>query len=114
MRILLAAAALVALAGTAFAAGLEDTAGQIRAGKIDVGKTFSLKEGARFHTIHAEKVGLGCTTCHVSGFAADYLLLRKEDRLPQDQPGPVDRSACLGCHRPDGPATTFYGPAPAR
>ncbi|OGK97341.1 MAG: hypothetical protein A3E31_17210 [Candidatus Rokubacteria bacterium RIFCSPHIGHO2_12_FULL_73_22] len=111
MKTLLIAVALGALAGGAFAAGLDDTADRIRAGTIDVGKNLSMAADARYHTIHAEKVGLGCTTCHVSGFPADYLLLRKDDRLPESQPGPVDRAVCLGCHSQDGPATTFYGPA---
>jgi hypothetical protein len=114
MKTTVLALALVVLAGGALAGGLEDTAKEVRAGKLDVGKARSLGLDARFHTIHAEKLGLGCSTCHVSGFPADYLLLRKDDRLAEGQPGPVERATCLACHKEGGPATPFYGPSAGR
>lgn len=110
----LVAVACIALAGAAFAGGIEDTANEVRAGKSDVGTTFSVSLGARFHTIHTEKLGFGCSTCHVTGFPDDHLLLRKDDKLAEGQPGPVERSTCLACHREGGPGTTFYGPSASK
>lgn len=108
MKKLIIAAALAAMAGAAFAAGVEDTSEKIKAGKIKVGTKKSLGADGRFHNIHGNAVGLPCSTCHVGELPDNVLLLRKDDKLGEGAPGPVDRSTCLSCHKEGGPASTFY------
>lgn len=99
---------------------LADTAEAIRDGKIDVGKQLDMnKKSGRFHMIHSETLGLECEACHVaSQYAPDYLLLDKENaekKAQEKHKGPkadvLDRAVCLGCHKTNGVASTWYGTA---
>ncbi len=96
---------------------LADTAEAIRDGKIDVGKDYSMhKNKGRYHLIHSETLGMECEACHVSKkYAADYLLVSKaeeENRAAGHGKRPkadvVDRGVCLGCHKTNGVAHTFF------
>lgn len=111
MKNLIIAVALAAMAGAGFAAGIEGTSQKIKAGKVNVGTKKSLSTDGRFHRIHGNALGLPCSTCHVTELKDDYLLLRKDDKMTDGTPGPVDRSTCLSCHKEGGPATTYYGSA---
>ncbi|MBI4753977.1 MAG: hypothetical protein HY778_00825 [Betaproteobacteria bacterium] len=112
---------LAALCGTAFGAqaidpssipGLADTAEKIRSGEINVGKTYTMKFDGRFHTVHAEALGIGCVSCHTApSYAADHLFLRKAEYPRRGSPGAVGRATCIGCHQQEGVATPFYGTA---
>lgn len=94
----------------ALAINLPQTTRSIKAGKINVGKDTGMEPEKRFHTIHNEVLGLECTSCHISGFAPDYLYQKKYK--DPDGPGHVDRGICLGCHKENGPAITkLYGTA---
>ncbi len=91
---------------------LPDTAKKIAAGEIEVGEEFGMEIGQRYHTIHADTLGLACTTCHVKSYADDYIYQRKYKVPVRGAPGPVDRGVCLGCHKENGPAaTSLYGTA---
>jgi len=96
---------------------LADTAEAIRNGDIDVGKEYSMhKKRGRYHLIHSEVLGLECEACHVSSkYAPDYLLVnRQEEEARASGHGKrpkadvVDRAVCLGCHKTNGVAHTFY------
>ena len=96
---------------------LADTAEAIRDGKIDVGKRYDMnKKKGRYHLIHSEVLGLECEACHVSKkYAPDYLLVSRDEeerRAAGHGKGPkievVDRAVCLGCHKRNGVAHTFY------
>jgi hypothetical protein len=73
----------------------------IRSGEVDVGDEFGVAMGQRFHTIHAETVGMACNQCHVQD--------APEEVAPaaEGAPGVVDRRVCVGCHL-NGPATPLY------
>lgn len=75
----------------------------IRAGDVDAGDEFGVGMGQRFHTIHAELVGMACTQCHVDE-APDEVA-----PAPEGAPGVVDRRVCVGCHL-NGPATPLFDP----
>jgi len=108
------------MAGTVLAAeatDLDDIAEGIRNGDIDVGKRYDMnKNKGRYHLIHSETIGLDCESCHVAPkFAPDYLLFNKDNaeaKATGHGKGPkadvVDRSVCLGCHKTNGVATTWY------
>ena len=84
----------------------------IEEGKIDVGTVPDMDYGNRYHNIHTEVLGLDCTSCHINKYADDYLYQRKYKLPVRDMPGPVDRGACLSCHREGGVAKTIlYGSA---
>ena len=96
---------------------LADTAEAIQKGKIDVGKQYDMnKKKGRFHLIHSETLGLECEACHVAkDYAPDYLLLDRENARKKalgKHKGPkddvVDRAVCMGCHKTNGVATTWY------
>jgi hypothetical protein len=88
------------------------TAQAIQKGEIDVGEAFGMELGKRFHTIHPAKLGFQCETCHISSYASDYIYQRKYKVPVRGAPGPVDRGACLACHKETGPAETkLYGTA---
>lgn len=93
--------------------GLDEVAKKIRNGQLDVGTEMSMDPRAgRFHKIHVQVLGLGCGSCHGGKeYATDYLLVRKHAPLPEDMPGIVDHSTCLGCHKRGGVATSLYGTA---
>jgi hypothetical protein len=83
----------------------------IRAGNIDVGRTYSMGVDGddRFHNIHSDAIGLGCKSCHSGkAYHDDYILLRKGEILPKDARGQAERGVCLGCHRTGGPASTWF------
>jgi hypothetical protein len=75
----------------------------IRDGSIDVGEEFGMGTDARFHTIHAQTVGLSCVQCHVQEAPEEVA------GVFEGSPGVVDRRVCLGCHL-TGPATLLYEP----
>ena len=113
------AAVLLGLGTWATAApmDLDETAEAIRDGKIDVGKRYDMhKKKGRFHRIHSETLGLDCEACHVAkSYAPDYLLLDRanaEAKAIGKGKGPkadvLDRGVCLGCHKTNGVATTWY------
>lgn len=96
---------------------LFDTAEAIREGEIDVGKRYDMnKKKGRFHLIHSETIGMECESCHVAPhFAADYLLVNKENAERKaagvgkgKKADVIDRAVCLGCHKTNGVATTWY------
>jgi hypothetical protein len=94
---------------------LLELAEAIRKGVIDVGTTYGLALGQRFHNIHTIALGLQCTTCHqAQKYPDDYLYIRKyvvEKEAPQrGMPGVVDRGVCIGCHRQNSIAKPFYMP----
>jgi hypothetical protein len=60
-----------------------------------------------FHQVHTKNLGMTCTTCH-SAENRDILFLRKDDVVPAEMPGQVNRSICLGCHKAPG-KPTWYG-----
>jgi hypothetical protein len=91
---------------------LPDTAERIAAGELDVGTEYGMELGQRYHTIHADTLGLACTTCHLKSYADDYVYQRRYKVPVRGAPGPVDRGVCLGCHKENGPAaTSLYGTA---
>jgi hypothetical protein len=60
-----------------------------------------------FHQVHTKNFGMPCATCH-SSENLDVLFLRKDDVVPAEMPGQVNRSICLGCHK--APAKpSWYG-----
>jgi hypothetical protein len=66
----------------------------------------------RFHTIHAEVLGMACTSCHTApSYAQDYLYLRSAEFPRRGRPGAVGRATCIGCHQQGGVATPWYGTA---
>ncbi len=96
---------------------LADTAEAIRNGDIDVGKNYGMnKKKGRYHLIHSETLGLECEACHVSKkYAPDYLLVSKDEEErraagygKRPKADVVDRAVCLGCHKKNGVAHTFY------
>lgn len=96
---------------------LADTAEAIRNGDIDVGKDYNMhKSKGRYHIIHSDTLGLECEACHVSKkYAPDYLLVNRqeeENRAAGSGKRPkadvVDRGVCMGCHKKNGIAHTFY------
>lgn len=96
--------------GFTFALNLPQTAKSIKAGKVKVGKVTGMELDKRFHNIHNKVLGLECSSCHISGFAPDYLYQAKYKTV--EGPGHVDRGICLGCHKENGPAATkLYGTA---
>ena len=60
-----------------------------------------------FHQVHTKNLGMTCATCH-SSENRDVLFLRKDDVVPAEMPGQVNRSVCLGCHKAPG-KPTWYG-----
>lgn len=80
----------------------------IRNGDIDVGTEHGLAFDQRYHKIHAEVLGLECATCHTKAndMPTSQAIFSAQDVSPQ-APGPVDRRACLGCHR-TGPGKDLY------
>lgn len=89
---------------------LLELAEKVKKGEIDVGKQFSMdhKEG-RFHIIHADILGLDCSSCHYGkDYRADFLTLRKFEHLPKRAKGQQTWSSCLGCHQEGGTATPWY------
>lgn len=90
---------------------LAELAEKIRKGEIDVGNVYSMKPGARYHNIHANVLGLDCTTCHVANKYPDDYLYQRKYKLPiRGAPGVVDRAVCLGCHTKGGIAHELYWP----
>lgn len=90
---------------------IEKIGREVREGKIAVGKTYStgFEEGARFHTIHVDVLGLACKSCHSgTAYQSDFIFLRKGEVLSALAPGQADRAVCLGCHQTGGPASTWY------
>jgi len=96
---------------------LLETADAIRDGDIDVGTRYDMhKKEGRFHRIHSEVIGIECEGCHVAAsYAPDYLLLdRRNATLKAEGAGKgskadvLDRSVCLGCHKPGGVGTVWY------
>lgn len=102
---------LLTLLGLSLAAGsvlAGDTAPKsATAGKAQVvnAKTLTLNPQGRYHKVHATKKKLECSDCHGDG-ADDVLFLRTSEF--QGKEGPVNREACLVCHKtPKKP--TWYG-----
>ncbi len=92
-------------------ANLRKIAEKIRNGEIDVGDDYTMSLYGRYHTIHNKVLGLDCSTCHIGGYADDFLYLRKYKLPVRGAPGVVDRGVCLGCHKAGGPAFELYGTA---
>ena len=46
----------------------------------------------RMHDVHKNKLGMECNDCHAPPQPVDILLIRKSSM-------PVDRNACVTCHR---------------
>ena len=91
---------------------LRKTAEAIRAGTVDVGKTYSLAEEGRFHKVHTEVLGMKCGGCHSNdAYPVDFLYLRKSE-FPKQVAGEklkaVERAKCIGCHSDGNVATVFY------
>lgn len=86
---------------------LPTLAQKIENGEIDVGTEYGLGLDQRYHRIHATVLGLECTTCHISKPDTAQTVFTAQDVSPQ-APGPVDKRACLGCHRA-GPGSDVYG-----
>lgn len=91
---------------------LRKTAEAIRAGKVDLGKNYSLAEEGRFHKVHTEVLGMKCGGCHANdAYPDNYLYLRKSE-FPHVVAGEkvkaVERAKCIGCHSEGNVATTFY------
>lgn len=91
---------------------LRKTAEAIRAGAVDVGKTYSLAEEGRFHKVHTEVLGIKCGGCHANdAYPDNYLYLRKAE-FPHMAAGEkvkaVERAKCIGCHSEGNVATVFY------
>ncbi len=78
----------------------------IKDGDIDVGDEYGLASGQRYHKIHATVLGLECATCHISELDTTQTVFIDQDVSPQ-APGPVDKGACLSCHRA-GPGEDLY------
>lgn len=99
---------------------LRKTAEAIRAGSIDVGKEYSLKEQGRFHRVHAAVLGLNdetvldikCGGCHSTNTYPDsYLYLRKAEfprTVDSEKVKAVQRHFCIGCHSGGSVSTVFY------
>jgi hypothetical protein len=96
---------------------LVETADAIRDGEIDVGTRYDMhKKEGRFHRVHSEVIGIECEGCHVAeSYAPDYLLVdRRNATLKAEGVGKgskadvLDRSVCLGCHKPGGVGTVWY------
>lgn len=91
---------------------LRKTAEAIRAGTVDVGKTYSLSDEGRFHKIHTETLGMKCGGCHSNdAYPDNYLYLRKAEFphvLAGEKVKAVERAKCIGCHSEDSVATAFY------
>ncbi len=85
---------------------LPATAEAIQEGKIDVGKEYGLTPDQRYHKIHASVIGLECATCHISELDTTQTVFIDQD-VSLQAPGPVDKRACLGCHRA-GPGEDLY------
>jgi len=96
--------------------GLATTADKIRSGEIDVGSEYSMsEESGRFHTIHADKVLMDCSNCHIGEeYSQDYMGISKHKPYPAEAKGQYERSVCLGCHQEGGAGTTFYRGAATR
>ena len=101
---------LLSLVTMAQPPGLATTADKIRSGEIDVGDDYSMNtDTGRFHTIHADKVLMDCTNCHIGEtYRPDYLSISRHKPYPIEAKGQYERSVCLGCHQEGGAATTFY------
>lgn len=83
---------------------------KIRQNKINVGNIYSVSDkNGRFHIIHADKLLLDCSHCHLSSsYKADYLILSKFKMLPSSNKGRIEKSVCLGCHQTGGMGTPWY------
>lgn len=79
----------------------------IQKGEIDVGTEYGLALDQRYHRIHTTVLGLQCATCHVGEPDTIQTVFAAQDVSPR-APGPVDKRACLGCHRA-GPGEDVYG-----
>jgi uncharacterized membrane protein len=79
---------------------------KIRNGEIDSGTEHGLALDQRYHKIHATVLGLECATCHISEPDTTQTVFNAQDVSPQ-APGPVDKKACLSCHRA-GPGEDLY------
>ncbi len=92
-------------------ANLAKVAEDIRKGKIDVGKDYSMNfKTGRFHIIHADKMLIDCTNCHYgSQYKEDYFVMGKHKKMPSKMPGRLQRGVCLGCHSEGGIASAWYG-----
>lgn len=92
-------------------ANLARIAEDIRDGKIDVGKNYSMDfKTGRFHIIHADKMLIDCRNCHYgSEYKKDYFVMGKHKTMPDKMPGRLQRGVCLGCHSEGGIATAWYG-----
>lgn len=92
-------------------ASLAKVAENIRNGKIDVGKHYSMDfKTGRFHIIHADKMLIDCKNCHYGKeYKTDYQVMGKHKPMPDKMPGRLQRGVCLGCHSEGGIATAWYG-----
>lgn len=91
---------------------IQSTSKAIEEGQIDVGTVPDMELGNRYHNIHNEVLAMDCMSCHISDYSDDYLYQRKYKIPVRGMPGPVDRGACLSCHREGGMAkTVLYGSA---
>ncbi len=106
--LMVAVIAVPAYAGEAV--DLSKLAKDIRNGKIDVGTEYSVDyNDDRFHKIHADTLGLNCSTCHAGKqYQPDFVLLRKYEEEAGEPRRKLDRAPCLGCHQAGGIATTWY------
>lgn len=96
--------------------GLATTAEKIRSGEIDVGSDYSMNtDTGRYHIIHADKVLMDCSNCHIGeSYSPDYMSISRDKPYPVEAKGQYERSVCLGCHQEGGAATTFYQGAATR
>ena len=112
LSLLLAVTPMVGMA-TEESMNLHEIGEAIRDGQLDVGDEYSIdRNQGRLHAIHADEIGMECTSCHKgTTYRADYLLVGKDVPYPKRAKGQYDRTVCLGCHREGGEASAFYGTA---
>jgi len=92
--------------------GLLELGEKIRGEEVEeVGTEYSMDyRTGRYHIIHADVVGMDCTSCHLGRhYQPDYLLMGKGEPFPKKAKGQYDRTGCLGCHRQGAEGTAFYG-----
>ena len=103
----LLALAILGIVTVGFATGPVDAATK-KGPKITGIKTLDPVKG-RFHRLHTRNLKLQCGSCHSSN-TQDLLFLRRNEPVPANMPGQVNRKVCLSCHQTPG-KPTWYGAA---
>ncbi|TDA70097.1 MAG: hypothetical protein D9V47_02790 [Clostridia bacterium] len=76
-------------------------------GPAEAAQKYGLSLNQAYHNLHAQQLGVACTTCHVQQVTGEIQVFSGQDVSPA-APGPVDRKACLACHTA-GPGRKLYG-----